>query len=292
MKEMELHIQLPFSYWLDRDPESGIALQKPDERSVADYLMSLAKEMGSMKTDYQDCQVTRIRFMGGYLSLLDAEDLERLLILIHRSFSVCENCPVNGVFFPGQADMEMISCYRNHNVSPFLFEVPSLSYNECKAMGYPMAMQALDKTVYLLQNYSESEWGLRLPIGMAGRSKSSWEYLLGQMYHYSPKYLQFFRLSTDTQEDLGFAQICSDLESHGYCRIAENLYATEEVSPAFVIPEPDTEYVGIGLGARSRIDGFLVANTADPALYKSRCVSYRKLIANVQEIQFVETERN
>ena len=284
MKPIELHLYLPFSYWLSRDPETGAPLQRPDPQSVAGCLQALSAELTGMREDYQDCEVSAIRFRGGYLSLLDAQELGRLLALVHRTFTVRPDCPVCGPMFPGQLDMEMIAAYRNHKVSPLLFEVPSLSFRECERLGYPVALQALDKTLYFLQNFNEDEWGLRFPLGIPGRGESVWRFLLGQLYHYQPKYLQFFSIAPGTEEDPAFALCCDELQTHGYRRFSEGCFARAESVPRLLLdPPPEVEYVGAGLGASSFIDGYRVRNTADPALYRRRCASYRDLIVNVTE---------
>ena len=285
MKAIELHLYLPFSYWLARDPETGAPLRKPDARAVAQALQALCAELDSMKEDYADCEVTAIRFRGGYLSLLDAEDLSRLLQRVRRAFRVRKDCPISGPMFPGQLDMQMIALYRDEQVSPLLFELPSLSFRECERLGFPVALQALDKTVYFLENFNEGEWGLRLPIGIEGRDADYWQFLLGQLYHYRPTYLQFFSIAPERAEHPAFAEICAELQTHGYRRAAENVFSlAENVPPLLLDPAPGVEYVGAGLGARSFIDGYRVRNTADPARYFQNCRDYRKLIEKVEEL--------
>lgn len=285
MKSIELHIHLPFSYWLDRDPDTGAPLQRPTEQTVAEVLRCLAAEMNGMREDYDDCLITAIRFFGGYLSLLDAEDLKRLLIVMHRAFHVQSGCPIGGTMFPGHLDMEKIALYRDRHVSPLMFEVPSLSFRECERLGFPIVFQALDKTVFFLQNFQEGEWGIRLPIGIAGRTEESWRYMLGQIYHYHPKYLEFFRLDPDLIEDPAFDVICADLLEHGYRRASDTLYAFSDSIPLLLrAPGAAVEFAGVGPGAESRIDGYLAKSTADWEVYRKNASSYRSLITTVKEL--------
>lgn len=285
IKPIELHIHLPFSYWLDRDPETGAALQRPTEQALSEVLRCLAAEMNSMREDFDDCTVTAIRFCGGYLSLPDAEDFARLLTAVHRSFHVQKDCPISGTLFPGHLDMEKIALYRDRHVSPLLFEVPSLSFRECERLGFPIVFQALDKTVFFLQNFQEDEWGLRLPIGIAGRTEEFWRYIRGQIYHYSPKYLEFFRLDPALAEDPSFGEMCADLQEHGYRRASETLYACSDTIPLLLRkPDVSAEFVGIGLGAESRIDGYQTKSVGDWETYRKNAASYRRLITAVREI--------
>ena len=286
MKPIELHLYLPFSYWLARDPETGAPLRKPDARAVAQALQALCAELDSMKEDYADCEVTAIRVIGGYLSLLDAEELSRLLLRVRRAFRVQKDCPVCGPMFPGQLDMQMIALYRDAHVSPLLFELPSLSFRECERLGFPVALQALDKTAYFLGNFGEEEWGLRLPVGIAGRTESYWVFVRGQLFHYRPKYLQFFSLAPGLDEGPGFARLCEELQRSGYRRAAGNSFALSESVPLLLLePGKGSEYVGAGLGARSLIDGYRVQSTADPARYFQNCRDCRSLIEHVESAE-------
>ena len=284
MKPIELHLCLPFSWWRDYDAETGVRLLKPDAQSVAGYLRLLSKELSGMREDFDDCEVTAIRFPGGYLSLLDAEDLRQLLTLVRRVFAVRKDCPVCGTMFPGQLDMEMISVYRDLHVSPLLFEIPSLSFRECERLGYPVVLQALDKTVYFLRSFSAEDWGLRVPIGIPGRTEELWRFLLGQLYHYQPTYIQFFSIAPEVKESPGFTLCREELLTHGYREVSENSFAgTGSVPPLLLDPPPGTEYVGAGLGAFSRIDGYRIRSTVDSERYRRCCGSYRQLIVGVEE---------
>ena len=292
-KPIELHIHLPFSYWLDRDPETGAALQRPTDQALAEALRCIAAEMNSMREDFDDCTVTAIRLRGGYLSLPDAEDFQRLLFAVHRAFRVQKDCPITGTLFPGHLDMEKISIYRDRHVSPLLFEVPSLSFRECERLGFPIAFQALDKTVYFLQSFQEGEWGLRLPIGIAGRTEETWQYVKGQIYHYLPKYLSFFRLDPSLSEHPAFEAMCADLQEHGYRRVSETVYAFSDTVPRLLLdPDALAEFVGVGPGAESRIDGYRTKSTCDWESYRKNAASYRRLITSVQEIPPAEPGRD
>ena len=281
MKAVELRIHLPFSYWLQEDPETHVSLARPLPRAVAEYLRLLASEISGMKEDFEDVTVSSIAFRGGSISSMDTGDLERLLILLHRTFRIEKNCPITGVLFPGELDMENISFFRNHKISPLLFEIPSLSFRECEKTGFPVALQALDKTVYFLQNFNESEWGLRLPIGIPGREEAYWEYIQGQLYHYLPGYLQFFSLNPEMPENPGYEKMLRHLCEHGYHQITQSLLSLRESVPPILNPLPGQEVVGIGLGAKGFIDGFCIENTTSWDRYRAKASCYRDIIARV-----------
>ena len=85
--------------------------------------------------------------------------------------------------------------------------------------------------------------------------------------------------------DPAFAEICAELERHGYHRAAENLFSLSDAVPRLLLPLPaDAEYVGAGPGAVSRIDGFAVHNTADFETWCRNCGDWRRLVVKAEPV--------
>lgn len=285
MKPIQLIIHLPFSYWQRRDGETGAPLQRPEERAQAAYLSSLMREMRSLGADLEDCEVNAVHFAGGYMSLYTADEFEQLMACIRKSFVLAEDVQVSGVLFPGSLDMALVSVYKNADVSPLMFEVPSLHARECEKLHLPNALQALDKTAYLMQNFGVSDFGLRLPIGIAGREEGMWRYMLGQIYHYQPRHIEFFCQNGEAiEESDGFEAVKAQLRRAGFQEAATNFFTMADAAPRFALCKA-AEYAGVGLGAVTKLDGFMTRNTADLRSYVMGSADYRTLIVSAEEIE-------
>ncbi len=282
MPSIQLTLYLPFSYWLDRDPETGAPLSRPDNAALLPYLRALTRELASLGPDLEGCQVTSLRFAGGYLSLLDPDTLAVLMAAVHRSLALAPDLEISGLAFPGSLDMALLSQYRNYALGPLFFDVPSLSARECQRLGLPNALLALDQSVYLLQNYSMNNFGLTLPLGLPGRDEELWLHLLGQVTHYQPAHVVLVPTAgADFQEHPALSLFQQGLADRGWRPAAPGFYTRASHAPRCAARP--AAYVGVGLGAPSRLDGFLTQNTGDMAYYLSHSADYRQLIISVRE---------
>lgn len=281
MEPILLNVQLPFSYWLKSDPETGAPLVRPDGRLLARYLDALCREIRSLGADMDGVTVGAVHFAGGYMSLLSPDEFQAVMAALHRSFRFAQRPQVSGVLFPGSLDMALISVYGDAGVAPLMFEVPSLLARECDRLALPNALQALDQTVFLMQNFGVSDFGLRLPVGIAGRDEGAWRFMLGQIRHYQPRCVQFVDVSGgQVAEHPAFSQIKQALAQQGLAERAPNLLCAGE-TPRFA---QAGACLGVGLGAVSRIDGYETRNTAQLDAYLAGADDYRRLIASVREL--------
>ena len=281
MEPILLNVQLPFSYWQERDPETGAPLRRPDGRLLARYLDALCREIRSLGADMDDATVGAVHFAGGYMSLLSPDEFTAVMAALHRSFRFVQKPQVSGVLFPGSLDMALISVYGDAGVAPLMFEVPSLLARECERLALPNALQALDQTVFLMQNFGVSDFGLRLPVGIGGRDEGAWRFMLGQIRHYQPRCVQFVDVSGGrVAEHPAFARIKQALAQQGLAERAPNLLCAGE-TPRFAQQGP---CLGVGLGAISRLDGYETRNTAQLDAYLAGAGDYRNLIVSVREL--------
>ena len=147
-----------------------------------------------------------------------------VMAALHRSFRFVQKPQVSGVLFPGSLDMALISVYGDAGVAPLMFEVPSLLARECERLALPNALQALDQTVFLMQNFGVSDFGLRLPVGIAGRDEGAWRFMLGQIRHYQPRCVQFVDVSGgQVAEHPAFSEVRQALAQQGLAERAPNL---------------------------------------------------------------------
>ena len=270
LQELPLRIFLPYSWWRKGCPF-------PKKGDVETYRKALLREIGSLGEDLPQVRLSGILFEGGYLGLLMADDFLELLAGIHQSFAVKQGARISGTLFPGSLDMALLSTYQSEGVGPLFFEVPSLLMRECESFGIPNVMQLLDHTRYLLDSYRYPDWGLELSGDLPGREERAWERIGQEILRYGPAHVRFVRMTRGQ----GF-EACRDvLERAGYRLCRESFYTRAVSPPEELFP---TEYLGAGLGAVSRQDGFETENTRDLGRYLNSCKDYRNLLVRVEEL--------
>lgn len=192
---MLLDIHLPFSYWRERDFDLGAPTARPTPPLVGAYARALAQEVASLGPELEGHEVDAVFFSGGYAGLLYPDTFRDLLRAVRRSFRCAGRLRVDGATFPGSLDMYAASAYLDEGVGSLMFEVPTLSGREAASLGLPNTLQALDKSLYVLESYGAARFGLRLPCDVAGRSREAWEYLAGQVNHYRPDHVELVGLA-------------------------------------------------------------------------------------------------
>ncbi len=299
-----LDVHLPFSYWRQRDLDHGDPAVSPKACPAGAYARALVAEIESLGADLagQGHAVAGVFFSGGYLGLLDPEDFRDILRAVRRAFTVAGRLRVEGVTFPGSVDMYAASAYLDEGMGALMLEVPTLSAREAAACGLPNVLQALDKSVYVLQSYGAAEFGLRLPADIPGRSRDTWAYLLGQVNHYRPMHVELSGggASGGASEDEGRTLFERGLCDSGYRRVAgavpgRCLFTRASADPLFAcLPGPAAcgappagvacERLGVGLGAQTCVDGFWTKSTTDFARYLAQAGDYRDLVVETREV--------
>ena len=279
-----LRVCLPFSWWRTRDAETQMTLIKPEKNGVPAYAAALCREIESLGRDMQECRVDTLWFDGGYMGLFMPEQLEAILAAAHRSFHLTEDVQISGTVFPGSLDLAMISCYRNHRIGPLMFEMPSLMMRECEQLHLPNALQALDHSLYVMQSFQESDYGLQIAMGIPGRDEGVWRHIVSEALRCSPAHIAFFSLNPEMDEGEGFQLAQTLLHKAGYRQIAPRLLTRAQQEPRYAeVLRGEKPVASVGLGAVSDVDGFVTRNTQNMETYLQRSADYRNLLISVEE---------
>ena len=277
-----LRVCLPFSWWRTRDAETQMTLIKPEKNGVPAYAAALCREIESLGRDMQEYRVDTLWFDGGYMGLFMPEQLEAILAAAHRSFHLTEDVQISGTVFPGSLDLAMISCYRNHRIGPLMFEMPSLMMRECEQLHLPNALQALDHSLYVMQSFQESDYGLQIAMGIPGRDAGVWRHIVSEALRCSPAHIAFFSLNPEMDEGEGFQLAQTLLHKAGYRQIAPRLLTRAQQEPRYAqVLRGEKPAASVGLGAVSDVDGFVTRNTQNMKTYLQQSADYRNLLVSV-----------
>lgn len=284
-----LDVHMPFSYWLERDLDHANPSFRPRVDIVQAYQAALLAEIASLGDDLKGHSIDGVFFSGGYLGLLGADGMRNILRAVRRHFTCADRLSVEGVTFPGSIDLYAASTYLDEGVRTLMFEVPTLSVREAVRLGLPNTLQALDKSLSVLQCYGLDGFGLRLLADVPGRNAGGWEYLLGQVNHYRPMHVEFVPEVGNTlgKPPKGLTDTISRLKIQGYREVTPGFLTRASQVPAFVpsrlkpLGGITRERLGVGLGAETIVDGYWTKNTANLQEYLAKSNDYRSLIKDI-----------
>lgn len=132
-KNLELYIHIPFCV---RKCLYCDFLSAPSDAETRErYVKALLAEIRGRAAEYEGCLVTSVFFGGGTPSLLEGEQLKRLLAAVRSCYRLAEDAEITVEVNPGTADGEKLKAYRTAGVNRLSIGLQSAHNEELKAIG-------------------------------------------------------------------------------------------------------------------------------------------------------------
>ena len=260
-KTLQLSINLPFSYYLEKDSASGTRLLRyPSPRMIERYVHALCREM-ELFSDCKDAEIRSIRFEGGYIHMLKHDTFAMLLDRLDACFTLAPACEWTALTCPGQytQPIEALLAGRGFRL---ILDVPTFIEQEAQEHLLPFGapFQQINLADY-------GAVGIRMLTDVTGRTEANRRQTLECLSSLHPSRVELITLSGIPESSEG-GEIRDWLIGHGYVQVERDAYALPHGTLVHTRDRSRLgEFVSLGLGAVSRIDGFETRNTDDFARY-------------------------
>lgn len=259
---------------------------------VRQYLTALAQEVELVRPLLESRGVATVYFGGGTPSLLPAETLAELLhcILPNPGDSVEVTLEAN----PGTVSLNSLSSLRRSGFNRLSFGVQSLRSGELKLLGRIHSATQAKEAVRQARQAGFSNLSLDFLFGLPGQSRGDLVLTLMEALSLEPSHLSLYALTLEKGTPLaravadGRLSLPSDdevadayqaavelLEGDGFERYEISNFAKGEPPSPFRSRHNQVywhygEYLGLGLGAVSFLEGFRRRNTNSLEEYAGR----------------------
>lgn len=277
MKTLQLSVSVPFSYRLRKDPLSGIQMTRyPERETVYRYFIAMLKEIENCSGELDDVKLGAIRFIGGGIHFFWQKDLRQIMQKLFACFKLDENVELVSYGEPGQMTAGPCAVLKEYGFRQIV-DIPSFSMTECQK----------GKTAYKggqsVQKYEELGipiLGLRTSMGLAVRTESEWKQQTEGILRMNPEIIELTDriCPQDPEQEQRFFE---RMQAEGYSAVNERLL-TRGYIPKFCY-KPQGEYLGVGLDAVCRLDGYLTQNTGDLARYIECADDFSKLYQRIEK---------
>ena len=271
-KSLQISISLPFSYTRTRDPQSGIVLVKrPEREMVYKYVQALAKEIVNCAGGMDDVEIDAVRFVGGEIHFLWEQDLRLLMEKVLSCFKVSKDAEFISYAVPGRMTAGPVKALKEFGFEQMI-DIPSFDLSECRGGGIAY------KAGQSLQAYSGLEIpvkGLRTSLGLVARSAQQWACNQEEIMKMEPSIIEFTPSAFEQDQALQ-AEFFDAITTRGYTQVRPNIYTRDGVEPVYQY-DLESEYLGVGLDAQCRLDGYYTRNTDDMSGYIQCADDYTKL---------------
>lgn len=288
-KELELYIHIPFCV---RKCHYCDFLSAPSEDTTREqYIEALCREIVSYKDMAVAYKVSTVFFGGGTPSLLSEEQFERIIKAIRETFGETEQTVKKTEFTvecnPGTLTESLLSCLKKLGVNRLSLGLQSADNEELKLLGRIHTYEEFLESFRLARAAGFDNINVDLMQALPGQTVRGFGNTLQKVIALQPEHISAYSLiieentrfyewygkdsdklpSEDTEREI-YKMTQSVLKDAGYVHYEISNYA----KPGYECRHncgywTGTEYLGLGLGASSYIEGSRFEQTRELSEY-------------------------
>ena len=249
-------------------------------------MSALIREIRQSACD--DVLVDTIFIGGGTPSILEAEQMEEILLSIRENFHICEDAEVTIECNPGTVTEEKLLTYKKCGVNRISFGLQSVKDEELRSLGRIHSYEEFLESYELARACGFHNINIDLMSALPGQTLESYEETVRKVLALNPEHISAYSLIVEEGTALkqrldreGYDCLPSEddersmyyrteqlLKDAGYHRYEISNYAKDGFSCRHNIGYwKRKEYLGLGLGAASLIGNWRYNNTSDFKCY-------------------------
>lgn len=247
----------------------------------------LIEEIACQSAHYPGYTVVSVFLGGGTPSLLEPKQISDIMNQVKRHFRLAEDAEVTMEANPGTVTMEKLKACREGGINRISIGLQSADDRELKNLGRIHTYDEFLKTFQRVRQAGFANVNIDLMSALPGQTLASWKATLKNVTMLKPEHISAYsliieegtpfydryhdhlELLPDENEEREMYYLTKQfLHSHGFERYEISNYA----KPGYECRHntgywTGTEYLGLGLGASSYIQGFRFCNERDLGAY-------------------------
>jgi len=236
---------------------------------------ALEREIEERAKKFKDYEIQTIFFGGGTPSLIDPFLIQKIIQKIHQKFRTKKYLEISIECNPESVDAARLKIYKKSGITRFSLGVQSLNPKTLLRVARPHDSKTIFKALEIFKSARIKNFGTDLIMGLPYQTLQSFQQEVEKILSYEPKHLSFYFLSYDTkkidlflkecpQEDEQikmYEWLCDRLKKAGFIHYEVSNWA----KPGFECEHnkrywEQKDYLGLGLGAHSIVDGKMWEN--------------------------------
>lgn len=276
MKDLSLYIHVPFCKTICLYCNFLTFANK--NKKIPEYVKALIQEIAARAETYRDYSVQTIYFGGGTPSLINPELIKKIIQEVKEAFHVKKNCEITIECNPESVDERRVTIYQEAGITRFSLGIQSFNKNTLWRIARPHDSKMIFHALEVFKKSHVKNFGADFIIGLPGQTLKSFKEEVETILAYQPMHTSFYFLSYDTKKIDLFIKDCPDEETQitmyeWLCkRLKRAGFSHYEVSN-WAQPGHECEhnrryweqkdYLGLGLGAHSIVNGKMWENGSD-----------------------------
>lgn len=306
-KEIGLYIHIPFCkskcHYCDFNSHAG------KEALIEPYFHALLQELGYWSHKLSGQTVKTVFIGGGTPSLVEPRHIYELMNTCSRSFHLDKGAEISMESNPGTLSYEKLISYKVSGINRLSMGLQAWQDRLLRAIGRIHTREEFMENFQLAVKAGFRNINVDLMFGLPGQTLQDWMETVGNMVKLGVAHLSCYSLKIE--EGTLFGERCEsglletvddELDRRMYHEAVEKLdafgYGQYEISN-FTRPGMECrhnliywkaeEYLGVGAGAHSYLDGRRFNNTEGVVQYIGKAARPEELAENAQEIDREES---
>ncbi len=277
---LEIYVHIPFCI---KKCEYCDFLSAPaDTASQNQYLDGVMREIAALP-EMKDRQVISVFVGGGTPTAVDERKLCGILEALKKKFNCSPDAEITIEANPGTLSLEKLERYRTHGVNRLSLGLQSTEPRLLRRLGRIHSYEEFLESYFLARRAGFCNVNVDLMFALPGQSCADWVHTLEKVAELKPEHISaysliveegtpFYGMELDLPDEEEEYRMYEDtaavLAQYGYEQYEISNYAR----PGFSCRHNEgywkrRDYVGIGLGAASLLDGVRFSNTRDMKAY-------------------------
>lgn len=303
-KNLGLYIHIPFC--AKKCDYCDFLSAPATEGTISKYFNAMLIEIEQYRNHTTGYIVPTIFFGGGTPSVVDAVFIEKIMNSINEIFHIdFEQLEATIEVNPGTVTREKLQIYKNIGINRLSFGLQSANNSELQLLGRIHTFEQFKENYNLARELGFQNINIDLMSALPGQTLESWEHTLQTVIGLNPEHISAYSLiieegtkfydryhenaaeykdlpdeETDRQIYHRTKEILRD---HGYDRYEISNYAKSSYESRHNSSYwRGTDYLGIGLGASSLLNGARFSNMHDIECYIAECNDAKFKINNTE----------
>lgn len=303
MKNLELYIHIPFC--VKKCQYCDFLSFPADEDTQNAYVEALLSEIAYYGPKCRGYLVSTVYIGGGTPSWLREEQIERIMEMVHRSFSLTKDTEVSIECNPGTVTDRKFATYRRAGINRISIGLQSANDSELKTLGRIHTFDQFLKTYDLARRNGFENINIDLMNSLPGQTVDAFADSLQQVIRLKPEHISAYSLIIEkgtpfyelykfdaVKQQAGLPTVALPTEEE-VCRmtkmteqqLAEAGYLHYEISnfakPGYACAHnigywKRENYLGMGLGASSLMENIRYTNIAEIYPYLEQTAHIRE----------------
>lgn len=277
----------------------------------AAYVDALEAELASLDDEVRARPVSAVRLSGG-ASIMSADKVCHLVRRIKKTLTLAPGAEISIDVEPLTVCTPSLTDWTSCGITRVNLAALSCDDTELNALGAHHSREQLQNALLFLEKFHMANMNFEVLYGVPGQTEASWKRTLLTLAGVDAPHISTRPLvdaASDTawaaqtdeastaQEGVPAAPLPSPetrrafyeqaqhiLGERGYTEVAPGDFARSGLAPASGVFGPlmraGADVLGLGAGARSRLDGFLYENACDYDLYVAKSADFETIVRN------------